>query len=696
MSRLEAPVSSLYLIGTEREKVLQKMGIHSIGDLLEFYPRRYLDRSHVAKIEDLRLTEHETTVVGTVSHVHKMMSGRGRTWLTVDVMDGTGFLQCLWFQGVAYWSKRLKEGETVAVSGMVTRKDNWQIIHPAVDRLRADGDGELYNTGRIISFYPGSQQMRRAGLESVTIRRVMRAALNAVKDELTEYLPDDALKVAGALPLSQALEELHFPSSRNELFSAWQRVRYEELFFYQLLFAMRRHYNKLRAGSTGFENIGPLTREVLHSLPFELTEGQKQVLSEIRSDLESAVPMQRLLQGEVGSGKTVVALLAAAMTADAGCQTAVMAPTELLATQHVQTLRKLIGPADLKVGILHGKQKLAEKRKLMADVAGGGIDILIGTHALFSEKLTFPALGLVIIDEQHRFGVEQRKALRSKGQNPNLLLMTATPIPRTLHLSSAGDLDLSTLHGFPGGPRQVRTAVRAPADRSKVYDFIIKEARRNSRVFIICPLVEESEKIDTEAAVDYHRRVSSGALKAVSVGLLHGRQKPEEKQAAIEAFRSGKTPVLVATPVVEVGVDMPEATVMLVENPERFGLAALHQLRGRIGRKGQEAWFILMPGAHLTAEAQERIETLLATDDGFEIARRDLAQRGSGEFFGTRQSGEFELRYAHPERDEALLLAAREHAYALINNDPDLKSYPLLRKRFQEKHAHRIGYPAAG
>jgi ATP-dependent DNA helicase RecG len=324
------------------------------------------------------------------------------------------------------------------------------------------------------------------------------------------------------------------------------------------------------------------------------------------------------------------------------------------------------------------------------------VDLVIGTHAIIQEKVSFAKLGLVIVDEQHRFGVEQRSQLRAKGLRPHLLLMTATPIPRTMRLAHFGDLDESILRELPGGERHVTSARRSELDRDKIYTFIEEQAQKGQRVFIVCPLVEESEKMDTEAAVEYHARVSRGVLRRVKVGLLHGRMDSDEKQAALEAFRSGKTPVLVATPVIEVGVDVPDAAVMLVENAERFGLAQLHQMRGRIGRLGQKAWFILMTGPKVTPEAEERINALLATDDGFEIARRDLELRGAGEFFGTRQSGEFELRYAHPARDEALLMAARDRAFALVEEDPDLKAHPLLRARFQEKHAHKLEFLAGG
>jgi ATP-dependent DNA helicase RecG len=689
-------VSAVPFIGPEREKALGEIGIATIGDLLEFYPRRYLDRSHILRIRDLCETEHEVTVVGTVSFIKPMRNRRGRQWLIAGIEDGTGTLQCVWFQGISYWQRALREGEMVAVSGMPSEKDTWQIVHPAVDRLGEEGDREGYNTGRIISLYPGGLDLRKVGLESSTFRRIMRAALNIAQHDLPEFLPTEQLTAINALPRSEAIEQIHFPASYGQLQAAWQRVRYEELFFYQMLFAYRRRLNETLPGGIAFDIIGPITKKVLAALPFQLTEGQKDVLKDIRADLQKPIPMQRLLQGEVGSGKTTVALMAMAMAADSGYQSTLMAPTELLAEQHARTIQQVADAAGLKMRMLRGKQKVAERRAILAEIANHQVDIVVGTHALLNEKLTFARLGLVIVDEQHRFGVEQRSSLRSKGTRPHLLLMTATPIPRTLRLAHVGDLDESILKELPGGPRRVQTLRRSELDRDKIYHFLIEQAEAGHRVFILCPLVEESEKVDTEAAVEYHARVSRGVLRKVKVGLLHGRMKSDEKQAALDKFRSNETPILVATPVIEVGVDVPEATVMLVENPERFGLAALHQLRGRIGRKGQKAYFILMPGPKPTPEAEERIKALLATDDGFVLAQKDMEQRGSGEFFGTRQSGEFELRYSNPVRDEQLLLVAREQAFALIESDPELHSMPALRARFRKKHAHKLEFLAGG
>ncbi len=683
-------------VGPAREQALAEIDIRTIEDVLSFYPRRYLDRTRIMKVKDLVESEHEVTIVGEIAYLQPMRSRRGKSWLVAGVDDGTDVIQLKWFQGIHFWQKALTVGEMVAVSGVAEDKGVWQIIHPAVDRLGEAGDRELYNTGRIIALYPGNLSLRKVGLESAAMRKIMRNALNVAARELDEYLPLNDLAQVGAMPRAEALEQIHFPADYNQLFAAWNRVRYEELFFYQLLFALRRYHNRVEPGGVRFDHIGPITKKILAALPFELTEGQKAVLHEIRSDLESPVPMQRLLQGEVGSGKTTVALMAIAMAADSGFQSVMMAPTELLAEQHAQTILPLANAAGLSVKLMRGKQRAAERREILAAIAAGLVEITIGTHAVLNEKLSFPKLGLVIIDEQHRFGVEQRTALRSKGIRPNLLLMTATPIPRTMRLAHVGDLDVSSLRELPTGARRVVTVARGELDRPKVYAFLIERAQLGERVFVICPLIEESEKLDTEAAIEYHRRISQGALRAVKVGLLHGRQKPDEKLAALEKFRAGETPIIVATPVIEVGVDVPEATVMLVENPERFGLAQLHQLRGRIGRLGQKSWMILMPGQKLTPEAKERISVLEQTTDGFVIAEKDLALRGSGEFFGTRQSGEYDLRYSDPVRDEALLMTAREKALELIEADPKLELNPKLRRKFEQEHAHKLGFLAGG
>ena len=696
VSRLLAPVSAVPYVGPERTKAFEDVGIFTVSDLLEYYPRRYLDRTHIVRIRDLQLVEHESTIVGAITFIRLMRNRRGRQWLIAGIDDGTGTLQCVWFQGVTYWQKQLRQGEQVAVSGVVGEKDGWQIIHPAVDRLGEDGDRELFNTGRIISLYHSTLQLRKVGLESATFRKIIRSAINIAKDEIDEFLSTEDLNAVGAFPRDRAIEQIHFPDSQSDLYSAWQRIRYEELFFYQLLFAYRRHFNRIAGGGIAFDHVGPLTKKVLDALPFKLTDGQREVLSEIRKDLQNPVPMQRLLQGEVGSGKTTVALMAMAMAADSGYQSAMMAPTELLASQHAQSVLKSAEAAGLTVRLLIGKLKAKEKREVLAAIANGQADIVIGTHALLAEKVEFARLGLVIIDEQHRFGVEQRTILRSKGTRPHLLLMTATPIPRTLRLSHVGDLDISTLRDMPGGARRVKTLVRTGAERNKVYKFLVEQAKAGQKIFIVCPLIDESEKVETEAAKEYYQRVSVGAFKEIKVGLLHGQMNSEEKTAALDKFRSGETPILIATPVVEVGVDMPDASIMLIENPERFGLAALHQLRGRIGRKGQAAFCVLMPGAKITPEAQARLKAIQETTDGFVIAEKDLELRGSGEFFGTRQSGEIELRFCDPVRDEALLIVARERAFNLVETDPQLKNFPLLKERFQQKHQHRLEFLTAG
>lgn len=694
---LHEPVTRLRQVGEHRAKALEKIGIRELGQLLRYFPRRYLDRSRQLLIRDLVPTEYEVTVVGKVISADVRRTRTGKTLLTALINDLSGTLKCVWFQGAQYWQKQLVVGELVAVSGKLTDSDAREFYHPAVDRLGEDGDeSRMFNTGQIVALYPVTLDLRKVGLESRTLRRVQQEALALVQHELVEFLPAEDLRIMSALPLGEALFQVHFPDNSELLAQAWRRVRFEELFFHQLLFALRKHYNRVLPGVGPFENIGPLTRKVLDALPFPLTEGQKEVLTEIRQDLTSPIPMQRLLHGEVGSGKTTVALLAAAMAADAGFQTAFMAPTEILAQQHARTIAPPAQAAGLHVRILRGKQTLSQKRDVFSAVAAGVVDILVGTHALLSEKLSFPRLGLLVIDEQHRFGVEQRSQIAGKGKRPNLLVMTATPIPRTLRLSELGDLDVSALRELPGGPRNVTTVVRFAPDRERVYKFIVEQAQQNQRVFIVCPLVEESDKVQAEAAVEYHKRVSSGALRDTKVGLVHGRMDSDSKEAAIKAFRDGVTPVLVATPVVEVGVDVPDATVMVIENPERLGLAALHQLRGRIGRQGQKALFILLPGPKLTEEAKARLNAIQSTSDGFEIAELDFQLRGAGELFGTRQSGESEYRHYIPERDEPLLNYARERAFDLVAQDPELSQYPALREKFRETHLAKLGLLAGG
>ncbi len=693
---LQRPVTAIKLIGGHRMKALAEYGVNTIGELLEFFPRKYLDRSHIVRIRDVRMTEHELTVVGEIKYKTLFRGRAGKERLVIGLHDGTGLFECLWFQGVHYWTRALVEGQWVAVSGTITEPSDRKFIHPAVDRLGEDGDRELFNTGRIIPLYPGGMPLKQVGLEGGTMRQVMHAALDLAKGALPEYLPESDLEHTGALERESAYVQIHSPDSEHQLRAAWNRIRYEELFMQQLLFALRRFRNETASGGVAFDRIGPQTRKVLDLLPFQLTDGQKAVLSEIKQDLLRAVPMQRLLQGEVGTGKTTIALLAMAMAADAGFQSAIMAPTELLAEQHAQRIAQIAHGAGLQVALLRGRQKAALRDEILYNISNGDSTIVVGTHALIQEKVQFARLGLVVIDEQHRFGVEQRTALRSKGIRPHLLLMTATPIPRSLRLAQVGDLDVSTLKELPGGARKIQTVLRTEPDRDKIYAFMVEQAKLENRIFIVCPLIEESEKVDTEAAVAYHRRVSLGPLKGVKVGLLHGRMKSEEKNSALDKFRSGETPILVTTPVIEVGVDVPEAGIMLIENAERFGLAALHQLRGRVGRKGQKGFFILLPGPKMTLEAEQRLQVLVGTDDGFVIAERDLELRGSGEFFGTRQSGEFDLRYSNPVRDKLLLEHAHERAREMVESDASLSKFPELKRRFDEKHAAKLDLMRGG
>ncbi|MFH1011397.1 MAG: ATP-dependent DNA helicase RecG [bacterium] len=693
--RLGQSVQFLAGIGPIRAKALSEAGIQTVEELLEYFPRGYLDRRNIVPIKDVHLTEREITVVGKIAFA-ELVRGRRAHRLIVGIEDGTGYLQCVWFQGTTYWERVLKPGLTVAASGVVRYYDGYQLAHPAIDILSEDDDDRLYQTGQIVSLYPSNLFLRKVGLDSRAIRRSIYAALNLARPELVDAFPDDYLRAANVPQRGDAIEAIHFPKDDNTLRSGWNRIKYEELFFFQLLFALRRRAVKAPERGLPFETVGEITRQVLAALPFKLTEGQKAVLHEIRQDLQSPMAMQRLLQGEVGSGKTMVALLAMAMAADSGYQSALMAPTELLADQHARNLSPLVEAAGLHLRLVRGKQSAQERREILSAIATGEAQIVVGTHALLEQKVKFEKLGLVIIDEQHRFGVVQRTLLREKGPMPHLLLMTATPIPRTLTLSHFGDLDVSILRELPAGKRRVTTVLRTGAERDKIYHFIIETAQKGDRVFILCPLVEESEKIDTEAAMEYHARVQAGVFRDFKVGLLHGRQKSEEKSATLIKFRSGEIKILVATPVVEVGVDVPDATVMLIEGAERFGLSQLHQLRGRIGRKGQQAFCILLPGPHITEEAQARMDAICATDDGFELAERDLALRGGGEFFGTRQHGEIELRWANPEQDRILLLIAREQAFSLVERDPELQTVPKLRAHFEHRHAHRLQFVAAG
>lgn len=690
------PVQFVKGVGERRADALSKVGIHTVWDLLYYFPRRYLDRSNVTKIRTASV-DSDVTVVGRVQSF-AIERGR-RTRFVLYLFDGTGFLTCVWFNRVSLWSRIFKQGETVAFSGKIGEyRGTKQMVHPDFDRLGEEGESGFLNTGIIIPLYPSGESLGNAGLDSRGFRRIMRRALTMHGDRIPETLPASVLGRHRLVGLRRALQQIHFPSDWHSLRSAERRLKFEELFYMELMLAQRKRVLHLQQKGIGFKAVGQRTRVLIEKLPFELTDAQKAVLRQIRDDMKDSVPMNRLLQGDVGSGKTVVAMIAMLMAVENGYQAALMAPTEILAEQHYLTLHHQLEDLGVSVRLLVGGQRAQLRREILAEVEQGKADIIIGTHALIQEKVDFSRLGLIVIDEQHRFGVMQRASLMEKGLNPDALVMTATPIPRSLSMTLYGDLDLSIIDELPAGREPVKTVWRYEDKRKEIYEYVRLRVLGGEQAYIVFPLVEESEKMDLKAAVESYNKLVSGPFSGVEVGLLHGRMKSEEKEGAMSAFKDGRLQVLVSTTVIEVGVDVPNASIMVVENAERFGLTQLHQLRGRVGRGSQRSHCILVASRDLNAEARRRLETMVRTTDGFEIAEEDLRLRGPGEYFGTRQHGLPNLRIADIVADAELLDEARKEAFGL--SEPDLnelvESNLPSRVQFYERYRETLDLVRVG
>ncbi len=665
---LQIPVSELKGIGPRKAAVLQDAGVASIADLFYYFPRRYLDRSHITRIKDLREDEL-VTVVGK-AQFFGIKQGRRKRFVLV-LFDGTGYLNCVWFNSAHYWARVFKKDETLAVSGKVGRfGQDFQMVHPDFDRLGEGSDKDFLNTGRIIPLYPSSEALGKVGMDSRGFRRAMKQAIAAYSRGLQEILPQDLLDRRELPGLRTAIEQVHFPDDRPSLAAARKRLKFDELFYLELMLAYRKKRFAAERPGIGFMKVGERTRRLIESLPYELTAAQKRVLREIREDMKSPRTMNRLVQGDVGSGKTIVALIAIMMAIENGYQSALMAPTEILAEQHYISIRQLLEGLGIHVALLVGAQSSKEREAVLASIESGDAPIIVGTHALIQAGVEYHRLGLAIIDEQHRFGVVQRAALQQKGTWPDVLVMTATPIPRTLSLTLYGDLDVSIIDELPPGRQPVKTAWRSDRRRNDIYQFVKQHIAGGEQAYIVFPLIEESEKVDLQAALDNYEKLKNDFFRDYEVGLLHGRMTSSEKEAVMAAFKSGKIHVLVSTTVVEVGVDVPNATIMVVENAERFGLPQLHQLRGRVGRGRKASFCFLIAKFPISAEARTRLDTMAATNDGFRIAEVDLKLRGPGEFFGTRQSGMPQLRIADIVRDSELLLQAREDAFELAKQPP--------------------------
>ena len=690
--RLDARTRVQFLpgIGPQRALAYERLGLVTLEHLVRHFPRTWLDATQFVKVRDLRRGEL-LTVTGTVKHAGALRTRGGRADFAATISDGTGTLPCYWF-GQSWLARTLAPGTQVVVSGEISGAER-QMTNPMFEVVEDDLES-LLHAGRLVPVHSLTR-----GLTARGFRQAVRRALDLVADQLPDPVPTAVAAAHSLAPLGAALREIHFPTDAVALERARMRLAFEELFLLQAVMGLRRRALSEEGRALALAGPGALAARVRAALPFTLTQGQEAAVREITADLARPRPMLRLVVGDVGSGKTVVALLAACAAVEAGQQAALLAPTEILAHQHGASLQRLAEGSGLAVAVITGSSSPGERRALQARLSAGEPLLVVGTHALLEERLQFPALSLAIVDEQHRFGVRQRAALAAKGVVPHLLVLTATPIPRTLQLACFGDLDLSVIRERPAGRGRMVTRVTSEEKFPNVVEFMARELAAGRQAFVVVPSIEEGPRADLKAAeTEVERLRSQPPLRAYQLGLLHGRMKADEKRAVMEAFRAGTLHVLVATTVVEVGVDVPNATLMVVENAERFGLTQLHQLRGRVGRGSHRSVCVLVAGSLAGARARERLEVMTTTDDGFELAEADLRMRGPGELWGVRQAGLPAFRMADLTRDEPLMLEAREAATAVVAADPHLLApeHAALRATLRERFAQPLELALAG
>jgi len=672
------PVSELAGVGPKTAAGLSEMGIETVLDLVTHYPRRYIDRTQQARIRDLTVGD-EAMVLGTVRKVEVRRTRNRRTLVQVDVFDGSAYLRCTFFNQ-PWRARQLPVGTEVVLFGKLELyRDRRTMSNPVVDLV---GD----RTGRIIPIYPQSE---KAGLTTWDLGGLVAEAL-ARAGEFADPLPPALRDELGLVGRTWAFAQIHAPESMGATASARTRLAFDELLRLQVALVLRKRALEREAKGVRHTVEGPLVERFHANLPFALTGAQRRANAAIAADLAGPHPMHRLLQGDVGAGKTVVAVTALLAAVQGGYQGALMAPTEVLAEQHFLGVRALVdglvvdddatltGDRPLRVGLLTNRTGAAERERLRTGLLDGRVDLLVGTHALLTEGVEFRSLGVVVIDEQHRFGVEQRAALRGKGDDPDVLVMTATPIPRTAAMLVYGDLDLTVLDEVPPGRTPVTTVwARGPLEEEEAWARVREQVAEGRQAYVVCPLVEDSERVQARAATAEFARLAADVLPGLRLGLLHGQLPAKEKEAVMSAFRAGEVDVLVATTVIEVGVDVANATVMVVEDADRFGMAQLHQLRGRVGRGAAASWCHLLSEAP-TPEAEERLAAMVRTTDGFELAEVDLDLRGEGAILGTRQKGRSDLKLASLRRDKALVAKAREVAFAIVDADPALAANPVL------------------
>ncbi len=687
MNLLQTPIEYLKGVGPTRGELFRKeLGIHKYQDLLNLYPNRYIDRTRYFKINELTLANAEVQIVGKIINIKTVEQKRGKR-LVATFVDETGQMELVWFQGQKFIRESLKLNTPLVIFGKCTSFNNtFNMAHPEMEEL-SEHKSALRSAMQPV--YPSTETLGNRGISNRVVNRMMQQIFIESNGAFEETLPDylrDQLKLVSK---KDALFNIHFPKSSEDLAKAQFRLKFEELFFIQLQLITKNLVQKHKIKGHLFDIVGNhFNTFYKNHLPFELTNAQKRVLKEIRNDMGTNAQMNRLLQGDVGSGKTIVAFMSILLALDNGFQACLMAPTEILANQHFKGLSELAETMNVSIKILTGSVKTAERKIIHEMLEDGSLDILIGTHALLEDKVQFKNLGLAVIDEQHRFGVEQRSKLWRKNTiPPHVLVMTATPIPRTLAMSLYGDLDISVIDELPPGRKPIQTVHRFDSNRLKVWKFIRDEIALGRQIYIVFPLIEESAKMDYKDLMDGYESISRDfPLPQYAVSVLHGKMKPVDKDYEMDRFARGKTNIMVATTVIEVGVNVPNASVMIIESAERFGLSQLHQLRGRVGRGADQSYCILMTSHKLSSDSKIRMETMTRTNDGFEIAEVDLKLRGPGDLMGKQQSGVLNLQIADIVRDKDILALARHQAIKILKDDAAMNKpeHATMRKVYIE------------
>ena len=676
---LQTPIVYLKGVGPNRAETLQsELGIHTYQDLINLFPNRYIDKTQYYKISQLQRTSSDVQIVGKIVNIKTVEQKKGKR-LVAKFIDDTGEMELVWFRGQKWIRENLKLNIPYVIFGKV----NWfngtfSMPHPEMELWEDHEKGlKIY----MQPVYPSTEKLANKGVTNRVTNKLIQQLFLETKGRFEETLSPSLINELSLISKGEALFNIHFPKNQELLARAQFRLKFEELFYIQLQLISKNLMHKQKIKGYNFDKVGTLFKTFYeHHLPFELTNAQKRVIKEIRADLGSNAQMNRLLQGDVGSGKTIVALMTMLLAIDNGYQACLMAPTEILANQHFMGIKDLLGDIGVNIALLTGSVKKSARKVIHEQLEDGELHILIGTHALLEDKVAYKNLGLAIVDEQHRFGVAQRAKLWHKNDiPPHILVMTATPIPRTLAMSLYGDLDISTIDELPPGRKPIKTVHRYDSNRLKVFQFIRDEIKKGRQVYVVYPLIQESEALDYKDLMDGYESIARDfPMPEYQISIVHGKMKPADKDYEMERFVKGETQIMVATTVIEVGVNVPNASVMIIESAERFGLSQLHQLRGRVGRGADQSFCILMTGHKLSSDSKTRLETMVGTNDGFQIAEVDLKLRGPGDLMGTQQSGVLNLKIADIIKDNDILKTARYHALKILKEDITLQKHPVI------------------